>query len=286
MQLRSAVSIGLAWCAALAALAVPAGSAWAQTPSPLGEWQYSAGQVLRTRFDPNPPKWDKLVGFGGEMLPRFEGSNDYHFEPGPTIDIRYRNLAFLSTGEGLGVNILRGMNYRAGVAMTYDLGRNEGNDLAKLHGLQNLSASPELKFFGEYVFFPVITRLDVRTGFGGHGGWIGDASVYLPVAGSKKFFVFAGASVTMADDDYMKHEYGVTPQESTASGLPVYTPGGGLNSAGIGANATWIFADHWFLDVVGAATELLGPASESPLTYERWQYAVSLNIAYDFRWTP
>ena len=29
----------------------------AQTPSPLGEWQYSAGQILRMRFDPNPPKW-------------------------------------------------------------------------------------------------------------------------------------------------------------------------------------------------------------------------------------
>jgi outer membrane scaffolding protein for murein synthesis (MipA/OmpV family) len=268
-------------CALLAA-----GAAQAQTPSPLGEWQYSAGIVLKQRFDPDHPKWEELLGFGGEYLPRFQGANAYHVEPGPTIDIRYRNLAFLSTGEGLGVNLLRNNNYRAGVALTYDLGRDEGTDLAKLHGLKDLSASPELKFFGEYVFFPVITRVDVRTGFGGHGGWIGDASVYLPVLGSKKFFVFAGASVTLADKDYMAHEYGVTQQESTASGLPVYTPGGGLNSAGIGANATWIFADHWFADLVCAATDLIGPPAESPLTSERLQYAVSLNLAYDFRWTP
>jgi MipA family protein len=132
----------------------------------------------------------------------------------------------------------------------------------------------------------VITRVDARTGFGGHGGWIGDASVYMPVVGNKKFFIFAGASLTLADDNYMRHEYGITPQESMSSGLPVYTPGGGLNSAGVGANATWIFADHWFFDVVGAATDLLGPANESPLTTGRWQYAVSLNVAYDFRWTP
>ncbi len=34
--------------------------------------------------------------------------NDYYIEPGPTIDVRYRDLAFFSTGEGLGVNSLRG----------------------------------------------------------------------------------------------------------------------------------------------------------------------------------
>ena len=263
-----------------------ASAAQAQTPSPLGEWQYSAGIVLKQRFDTEHPKWEELLGFGGEFEPRFEGSDTYHFQPGPTIDIRYRNLAFLSTGEGLGVNLLRGMNYRAGLALTYDLGRDEGTNLARLHGIQDISASPELKFFGEYVFFPVITRLDVRTGFGGHGGWIGDASVYMPVAGSNKFFVFAGASLTMANDDYMRHEFGVTQQESTDSGLPLYTPGGGVKAAGVGANATWIFADHWFLDLVCAASDLLGPAAESPTTDERWQYAVSLSLAYDFRWKP
>ena len=263
-----------------------AGAAQAQTPSPLNEWQYSAGIVLKQRFDPEHPKWEELIGFGGEFLPRFEGADSYHVEPGPTIDIRYRNLAFLSTGEGLGVNLLRDINYRAGVALTYDLGRDEGNDLAKLHGLKNLSASPELKVFGEYVFFPVITRVDVRTGFGGHGGWVGDASVYMPIMGNKKFFVFAGVSLTLANDVYMRHEYGVTPQESMMSGLPVYTPGGGVKEAGVGANATWIFADNWFLDVVGAASNLMGPAGSSPTTDERWQYAVSVNIAYDFRWKP
>lgn len=266
---------GLAlWCCS--------GPLQAQTPSPLGEWQYSAGIVLKQRFDLHPPHWEELVGFGGEMLPRFEGSDRYYFEPGPTIDIRYRNLAFFSTGEGLGINLLRNVNYRAGVALTYDLGRQEGNDI-HLRGLGDVSPSPELKFFGEYVFFPLIVRADVRSGFGGHGGWIGDVSAYAPVAGSDKFFVFIGGSVTMAEDDYMRHEYGVDQTQHQQSGLPLYAPGGGVKAAGVGTNATWIFREHWFVDAVFGASLLLGPAAGSPTVDEKMQMAFSLSLAYDFR---
>ncbi|MFI4979610.1 MAG: MipA/OmpV family protein [Nevskiales bacterium] len=263
------------------ALAVVA-PAQAQTPSPLGEWQYSAGIALKKRFDPDPPHWEKIIGFGGEFLPRFEGSDNYYFEPGPTIDIRYRDLAFFSTGEGLGVNLLRGRDYRAGLALTYDLGRNEGT-YYRLRGRTNLSPSAAPKLFAEYVIFPVIVRGDIRHNLGGVGGWIGDASVYMPVAGNKKFFVFAGASVTIADTNYMNHAFGVTEQVSENTHLPVYTPGGGLKSVGVGTNMTYIFADHWFLDGVFAATTLLGQAGNSPTVDEKWQYAASLSLAYDFR---
>ena len=254
----------------------------AQSPSPLGEWQYSAGVVLKKRFDLNPPHWEYLLGFGGEFLPRFEGSNNYYFEPGPTIDIRYRDLAFFSTGEGLGVNLLRGKNYRAGFALTYDLGRNEGT-YYRLRGRTNLSPSAAPKLFAEYVFFPVIVRGDVRHNLGGVGGWIGDASAYLPIMGNNKFFVFAGASVTLADKNYMDHDFGVDQQTSQNTHLPVYTPGGGAKSAGIGTNMTYIFGQHWFLDGVFAATRLLGPAGSSPTVDDKWQYAASVSVAYDFR---
>jgi outer membrane scaffolding protein for murein synthesis (MipA/OmpV family) len=275
-------SRALALCCLLALACAFIGSARAQTPSPLGEWQYSAGVVLKKRFDPNPPHWEYLLGFGGEYLPRFEGSDNYYFEPGPTIDIRYRDLAFFSTGEGLGVNLLRGTNYRAGLALTYDLGRNEGN-YYRLRGRTNLSPSAAPKLFIDYVIFPVILRGDVRHNLGGVGGWIGDASVYMPVMGSNKFFVFAGASVTLADKNYMRHAFGVDEQASLNTHLPVYTPGGGVKSAGVGTNMTYIVADHWFLDGVFAATTLLGEAGNSPTVNTKWQYAASLSVAYDFR---
>ena len=266
---------------ALAGL-LAAGLARAQTPSPLNEWQYSAGVVLKERFDPDPPKWEKLIGFGGEMLPRFEGASNYYFEPGPTIDIRYRNIAFFSTGEGLGVNLLHSKDYRVGTALVYDMGRSEGT-YYRLRGRNDLSAAPALKVFGEYVLFPVIVRADVRYNVGGVGGWIGDAGMYLPIAGNDHFFVFAGGSVTLADQNYMSHAFGVDEVEAAHTHLPTYTPGGGLKSAGVGTNATYIFGKHWFLDGVAAAARLTGPAGSSPVVNDRWQIAFSLSLAYDFR---
>jgi outer membrane scaffolding protein for murein synthesis (MipA/OmpV family) len=271
----------IAWCLFGAAVLAMAGEAEAQTPSPLGEWQYSAGVVLKRRFDPDPPHWEALLGVGAIALPRYEGSNDYFVEPGPVIDIRYRDLAFFSTGEGLGINLLHTTTYRAGIALTYDLGRNEG-DYYRL-GQSNLSAAAAPKIFGEYVIFPVILRADVRHNIGGVGGWIGDVSAYMPVAGNDTFFVFAGATVTIANTTYFQNDFGVNAPEARGSNLPLYVPGGGVKSAGIGTNMTYIFHKHWFLNGVFAATELLGPAADSPNTESKLQGAVSFNIAYDFR---
>jgi len=46
--------------------------------------------------------------------------DSYRTVPSPAFDIRYKDLLFLSDGDGLGVNLLRGETYRAGVALGYD----------------------------------------------------------------------------------------------------------------------------------------------------------------------
>jgi hypothetical protein len=97
--------------------------AWCQTPSPLQEWQYPGGIMLEQVFEPNIPEWRLVLGAAVVSEPLYDGTRPYRVEPGPVIDIRYRDIAFASVGEGLGVNILRGENYRAGVAIGYDLGR-------------------------------------------------------------------------------------------------------------------------------------------------------------------
>lgn len=114
-------------CAACAAAAV---SAHAQTPSPLGEWQYSAGVPLDKLFNPNPQTWQISVGAAATLQPRYDGSNQYRPMAGPTFDARYRDLWFVSTGEGIGVNVLRGPNWRATLSAGYDLGRREADDAA------------------------------------------------------------------------------------------------------------------------------------------------------------
>jgi hypothetical protein len=124
----------LATVGVLLAFLVPR-AAFAQTPSPLQEWQYSSGIVLYKLFNSDVPEWQIETGLAGESRPLYQGASTYRELLGPVIDVRYRDLAFASVGEGLGVNILRGQNYRAGIAIGYDLGRIADDDLPLLKGM-------------------------------------------------------------------------------------------------------------------------------------------------------
>src|ERR1700682_63742 len=80
----------------------------AQTPSPLQEWQYSGGIILARLFEPDLPKWRVVLGAAAEVQPVYDSSRAYRLLGGPVINIQYRDIAFASTGEGIGVNFLRG----------------------------------------------------------------------------------------------------------------------------------------------------------------------------------
>src|SRR5947209_7437338 len=129
------------WVLGLGALALGPRVAWSQTPSPLQEWQYSGGLILAKLFEPDQPTWRRVVGLASEVQPVYDGSRAYRVSGGPVINIQYHDRAFISTGDGIGFNFLRGKHYQVGFAMAYDLGRKEKDDLANLHGMGDLSAA-------------------------------------------------------------------------------------------------------------------------------------------------
>lgn len=259
-------------------------TAGAQTPSPLPEWEYSAGIALRERFQSPLPKWQTEVGVGFSLQPDYDGAAHYELVPAPSFDIRYSDVAFLSVGEGLGVNLLRGRNYRAGLAITYDLGR-KLSDNVHVTAERRVNPTAEIKAFAEYVIFPVVLRIDVRQAmFGGYDGYVGDFGVYMPVAGSRRlrFVVFAGPSVTFASGGYMSKFFSVNARQSAASGLPEYEAKGGIKEVAFGVNATWFFRGHWFVNGSGAVNRLLRDAAQSPFTRERVQGTVNVTLGYLF----
>jgi len=261
--------------------------ALAQTPSPMQEWQYSGGIILANLFEPTPPKWRVTLGPAAQLQPLYDGAGSYHAEPGPLIDIRYRNFAYLSTGEGLGADLLRGTHYRAGVSIGYDLGRSVDQDSTHLHGLGDIAPAPVLKAYASIVVarvFPLVLRVDARRYVGGADGSVGDLEVYLPLPGSsRRFVMFAGPSITFGDQRYLQKEFGVTASQSLASGYRRFDPPAGEFAEGVGFSATGFITQRWLIDFEAAINRLQDGIRDSPIIQRRVQRMVTLSTAY--MWT-
>ena len=261
--------------------------ALAQTPSPLQEWQYSGGIILARLFEPDLPTWRTILGVGAEVQPVYDGARADQVSGGPVINIHYRDVAFLSTGEGLGFNLLRGDHYQVGVGVTYDLGRKEKDDLTNLRGMGDIPAAPVGKLYGTWVLskkFPLILRASARQFIGGAEGAVGDAGVYMPLPGSSKTFVmFAGPSITLATRHYLQTLYGVTAEQSLASGHPVFdVDHSGTADAGVGFSATKFLGKHLLLNLDTAISQIRGRPASSPLVERRTQRVLALS--FDYHW--
>jgi outer membrane scaffolding protein for murein synthesis (MipA/OmpV family) len=272
---------------ALVLFGLGARGAWAQTPSPLQDWQYSGGIILARLFEPDLPTWRTVLGAAAEWEPIYEGARAYRTSGGPVFDIRLRDEAYFSTGEGLGYNFLRGDHYQFGVALAYDLGRRANEDLTNLHGMGNISPAPVGKIYGSVVLsrkFPLILRATARQFIGGANGAVADLGVYMPLPGSSKTFVmFAGPSITLATRHYLQTEFGVTPDQSLASGHPAYDiHDSGTDKAGVGFSATKFVTTHFLVNLDMAISQLRGDPTRSPLTEERTQRVVALS--FDYQW--
>jgi outer membrane scaffolding protein for murein synthesis (MipA/OmpV family) len=259
-------------------------TASSQTPSPLQEWQYSGGTVLERMFEPDLPDWRVILGAAAEARPLYDGAAASRVLGGPLINIRYRDIAFVSVGEGIGVNLLRGDNYRAGIQIGYDLGRRVSDDYTHLHGLGDIARAPTAEAFASYAVskeFPLVLRGDVRQYIGGADGMVADVGVYMPLPGSsKKLIMFAGPSITYADHRYLQKEFGVTAAQALASGYRIYDPHAGTSAVGFGFSATRFITDHWLINADTAVNHLLGSARESPITQRTVQTALSLSFGY------
>jgi len=274
------------WMVAVMVAALAAApAARAQTPSPQAEWQLSPGIQLEKYYrDGQIPDWAVLLGGAVESKPAYPGSGRWIVDGGPVVDIRYRDLAFLSVGEGLGVNLLRGKAWRAGLSVGYDLGRAESDDRTHLNGMGDIDPAAVPKAFAEVVLFPVTVRADLRRSLGSGDGWIGDLAAYLPVAGSDAGALFVGTSASFADDRYMQTWYGVTNAQAARSVHPAYRAGGGLESVRASLTGVWFFVgdQHWLLEGDASVQRLLGSADGSPIVGETLNGVITVTVGYRF----
>ena len=259
----------------------------AQTPSPLQEWQYSSGLILARMFQPELPEFRVIAGVGSAIEPIYDGSRAYRVRGGPVINIQFKDIAFLSTGDGIGYNVVHKRGLQLGVSIAYDLGRKERDDYTNLTGMGDKPVSAVPKVFAAWVVsqkFPLVLRGDIRHLLRAGGGSIADLGAYFPLPGSSsQFAMFFGPSITVADRRYLQDMYGVTNQESASSRHAAYSiKQGGIEAAGLGFSATWILSRHYLVNVDAAMNYLGHLPADSPLVERASGHVVALS--FDYMW--
>jgi outer membrane scaffolding protein for murein synthesis (MipA/OmpV family) len=256
-----------------------------QPPSAVG-----SGRPLAT-----PPGWNVTIGAAPLLSPAWQGSRDMAVSLFPDLRVTYSDVFFASVPEGAGLNLVRRDGWRIGPLVKIRFGRDEdgrgspfqivgGSDA--LRGLGNVRLAGEAGGFAEKRFGPRDawrTRVELRKGFGGHSGTIGDVSIVRTGRTGRAIWSL-GPRATFASADFTRTYFGIDARQSQRSGLSSYRPGGGLVSAGVGASLVRPLDASSAVTLFGGADYLGNIPGRSPLIRERGRRTqATIGIGYGYR---
>ena len=94
-----------------------------------------------------------------------------------------------------------------------------------------------------------------------------------------------GPRLLIADERYQRAYFGVTPAASLASGLPVFTPRGGIYGVAATSGLSVQLDSRWGLFGYARYERLIGDAAKSPIVRRfgsRNQLSAGLGLSYTF----
>ncbi len=222
---------------------------------------------------------DIEIGLGGMYKPQWEGSEDYLLSPYPIISLNFLSIGPLQIGGGPQrvISVRPDFGFR---------GERDQNDDANLRGLGDVDAAFEFGLAGIFRQRFIKAEIGVRRGFGGHEGFVGEASVQGVVTPLPRLTLSVGPEVTFADDEYMETYFGVSAAQAARSGLRQFNASGGVKSAGVIANSRYQVNDH--VAILGRASwhRLIGDAADSPIIGRAGredQFMIGAGMSYRFR---
>lgn len=221
-----------------------------------------------------------IVGLGAAAVPTYPGAQDYRVRPVPILAFRFGRWleanphtisAALVDVDGLRLGPLIGFNY----------GRSERRDPA-LTGLGNIPSSFEAGGFLKYTFGRITFSGDIRQAVthtsNGYTAKLSLRYRYWLIPHTLEFSF--GPRLDFADGAHSQAWFGISPDQSLASGLPAYTAHGGLSDAGAGLDVTYLATEHWLLRSYVEFRDLTGSVGNSPIVQSKAQTTAGMAIAY------
>jgi outer membrane scaffolding protein for murein synthesis (MipA/OmpV family) len=226
------------------------------------------------------PGWRNQFGVGVIANPKYVGSDEYNTTPIPYVDLRYFDSSgtrfFLNVPQGIGGYVWRGRDPTAGrffnVGAAVAPGFNVRDD--SIPGLNEVGIATEARIYLEAGgrSWAASATLAQDVGSGHEGAYV-DLSVALRGRlKDPRGFYAVGPVLRFGDTTYKDSLFGITPEDSGNTGLPVYQADAGVERLGLqGLVSLPLGNSKWRLTGILRASQLIDNAADSPITVDETQ---------------
>ncbi|MEP3275284.1 MAG: MipA/OmpV family protein [Stappiaceae bacterium] len=223
------------------------------------------------------------LGVGVRTQPRYDGADSYLVYPVPIFRLDYLKLPYLGEVADGEDQTTRGFFFYP----TFNvIGERNAGDSNSLTGLRDIDTAYELGLGGGYRYGMFEGFVEVRRGFGGYNGFVGQAGVNAIFDPTDRWNIRTGPRVAFADNNYMDTYFGVTAAEATASPVinSAYEADAGIKSVGIKALSTYDLTKDFRLHLEAGYDRLVLDAADSPIAENgsKDQFTVGVGVTYRF----
>jgi outer membrane protein len=273
----------------------PAGASGASGAPPAG--------MPKIVFDEN---W-LSVGVGAGLVPSYSGSDDYILFPLPLIVGRVGGVGLRPNGPGirldllspapaLGPNQKTTFNFGPAIRFRNDRAQQIEDEVVEL--AEDLDVALEVGLAGGVTFPGVLNSNDSLTLntqvrwdiLGAHEGMLVEPTVGYSLPLSRAILFQGTVGLQFVDDSFADYYFTVTPDQSAATGLPLFEADGGLNSVSATAIVNFDLDGNalnggFSIYSVMGYTRLVGDAANTPFTDLRGsanQFIFGVGVGYTF----
>ena len=244
---------------------------------------------------------DFLIGVATSTGPSYSGASDIRYSIRPAARLTWRGYSIstqsvarasarvesTSGGERTGFSgPLRVRNrFSYGFGATINRGRDVSAEGAAI-GLRSLPSTIYGRVRLRYA-------LDERTSLS--ATLIADVldrqkSMELPISIGRHYvlgeslLLGLNAGMNFVNQRSMDNDYGISPEQSAASGKPVYRPKAGIREVAVSAALIHEPDRHWIWMTQFSLVRLVGEAARSPLVRQKLQPTLMFGVAWRFDW--
>lgn len=212
---------------------------------------------------PEPQGWTVDLGLGAIYSKDSYGDTGTENVIAPWVSVNYRDRFYLTPLDGLGWNVVKTDDFRAGVQLRPHFAPEdiEGLTLERPDFGADLAAYAFKRLPGNFVVGGRVAR-DVTD--------VSEGTEYYASVGRQQVtrigLLNTSLYVRGGDDKLADAYYGVSPAEAAVYGIEAYSPGGGLHGAGVSLFLVAPIGDKWGAGALVNYERRLGDVADSPLS--------------------